>query len=136
MEAVWTKVGRVQGGGIFFSTTESSASVDVSSVSPDTITPLSGDILVFPNGDVRIVERIEGSSVVCGEVVANLTGPQGSPGKDGEKGDPGSDGAPGKDAVITNELGNSATLAVSQKLLTEQLGNISTVLASLVEVAE
>lgn len=57
-----------------------------------------------------------------------IQGLKGNKGDTGLKGDKGDKGDVGASVPIANELGLSATTAASQKLLTEQLGNVSSVL--------
>lgn len=81
-----TNLGRVQGAGFFYCTEQSSASVQLASLTPNNIHPLVGDNVVFNNGDVRKITTVAQPIVACSEVVANLTGPQGEHGIDGVNG--------------------------------------------------
>lgn len=80
MAAIKVNLGRVQGAGVFTTTTASGTSVALSTVSPTNIAPLVGDTFVFPNGDVRNVTAVSGDTITCGNVVTNITGPQGPAG--------------------------------------------------------
>src|SRR5699024_2132765 len=46
-------------------------------ISPTNISPLVGDAIMFPNGDIRLVTAKSETTITCGEVVTNITGPQG-----------------------------------------------------------
>ena len=73
-------LGRVQGGGFFYSSAASSTSIAKSTLSPSGISPLVGDAVVFSNGDVRKVTAVSGDTITCGEALANFKGPKGDPG--------------------------------------------------------
>lgn len=70
-------LGRVQGAGVFYSSAASGTSVALSTVTPTSVKPLSGDTIVFSNGDLRTVTGISGTAVTCGSVIANIKGPKG-----------------------------------------------------------
>lgn len=78
-----TNLGRVQGAGFFYSTasvasSDTSASILLSTITPTNITPLIGDCIMFSNGDARKVTNINLSAttpyVTCGNVVASFAG--------------------------------------------------------------
>lgn len=70
-------LGRVQGAGVFYSSAASGTSVELSTVTPTSVKPLSGDTIVFSNGDLRTVTGISGTTITCGSVIANIKGPKG-----------------------------------------------------------
>ena len=82
-----TNLGRVQGAGMFTTTAASGTSISLSAISPTNISPLVGDSVIFPNGDVRSVTAVSGGTITCGDVVTNITGPQGQQGQQGPQGD-------------------------------------------------
>ena len=55
-------LGRVQGGGIFYSTASSGTSIAKSTLTPMGLVPLVGDCVVFPNGDLRKITAVSGTS--------------------------------------------------------------------------
>lgn len=67
-------LGRVQGGGWFYSSAASSTSVNLSTITPTACKPLAGDVISFPNGDMRVVVSRTSTAVTCGEVIANFKG--------------------------------------------------------------
>ena len=73
-------LGRVQGGGIFYSTASSGTSIAKSTITPTSIVPLVGDCVVFPNGDLRKITAVSGTNVTCGNVAANFKGDKGDTG--------------------------------------------------------
>ena len=73
-------LGRVQGGGIFYSTASSGTSIAKSTLTPTGLVPLVGDCVVFPNGDLRKITAVSGTNVICGSVVANFKGDKGDTG--------------------------------------------------------
>lgn len=73
-------LGRVQGGGIFYSTASSGTSIAKSTLTPMGLVPLVGDCVVFPNGDLRKITAVSGTNVTCGSVSANFKGDKGDTG--------------------------------------------------------
>lgn len=73
-------LGRVQGGGIFYSTASSGTSIAKSTLTPTGLAPLVGDCVVFPNGDLRKITAVSGTNVTCGSVSANFKGDKGDTG--------------------------------------------------------
>ena len=73
-------LGRVQGGGIFYSTASSGTSIAKSTLTPADLTPLVGDTVMFPNGDLRKITAVSGTNVTCGSVSANFKGDKGDTG--------------------------------------------------------
>lgn len=73
-------LGRVQGGGIFYSTASSGTSIAKSTLTPTGLAPLVGDSIVFPNGDLRKITAVSGTNVTCGSVAANFKGDKGDTG--------------------------------------------------------
>ena len=73
-------LGRVQGGGIFYSTASSGTSIAKSTLTPTELVPLVGDCVVFPNGDLRKITAVSGTNVTCGSVSANFKGDKGDTG--------------------------------------------------------
>lgn len=69
-----TNLGRVQGAGVFTTTAASGTSISSSTISPTNISPLVGDSVIFPNGDVRNVTAVSGGTITCGNVVTNIKG--------------------------------------------------------------
>lgn len=94
-----TNLGRVQGAGMFTTTAASGTSVASGTISPTNIAPLVGDSVIFPNGDVRNVTAISGTTITCGNVVTNIKGAK------GEKGDTGDTGPQGP-AATTDQILN------------------------------
>ena len=82
-----TNLGRVRGAGMFTTTAASGTSVALTTISPTNISPLVGDAIMFPNGDIRLVTAKSETTITCGEVVTNITGPQGQQGQQGPQGD-------------------------------------------------
>lgn len=111
-----TDIGRVQGGGIFLSTANSSNSVNISTVSPADITPLVGDSIIFLNGDIRRVESVNDQVLTCGEVIASFKGLDGKDGIDGKNGVDGKDGIDGKDGE-KGARGPGATFSYANNIL-------------------
>lgn len=72
-----TNLGRVQGAGVFTTTAASGTSISSSTISPTNISPLVGDSVIFPNGDVRNVTAVSGGTITCGDVVTNIKGESG-----------------------------------------------------------
>ena len=70
-------LGRVQGGGIFYSTASSGTSIAKSTITPTSIVPLVGDCVMFPNGDLRKITAVGDTNVTCGSVAANFKGDTG-----------------------------------------------------------
>lgn len=70
-------LGRVQGGGIFYSTASSATSITKSTLTPTGLAPLVGDSVVFPNGDLRKITAVSGDNITCGSVAANFKGDKG-----------------------------------------------------------
>ena len=81
-----TNLGRVQGAGMFTTTAASGTSVAASTISPTNISPLVGDSVIFPNGDVRNVTAVSGGTITCGNVVTNIKGETGAAGTNGTNG--------------------------------------------------
>lgn len=73
-------LGRVQGGGIFYSTASSGTSIAKSTITPTSIVPLVGDCVMFPNGDLRKITAVSGDNITCGSVAANFKGDKGDMG--------------------------------------------------------
>lgn len=73
-------LGRVQGGGIFYSTASSGTSIAKSTLTPTGLVPLVGDCVVFPNGDLRKITAVSGTNATCGSVSANFKGDKGDTG--------------------------------------------------------
>lgn len=73
-------LGRVQGGGIFYSTASSGTSIAKSTLTPTGLVPLVGDCVVFPNGDLRKITAVSDTNVTCGNVAANFKGDKGDTG--------------------------------------------------------
>ena len=73
-------LGRVQGGGIFYSTASSGTSIAKSTLTPTGLVPLVEDCVVFPNGDLRKITAVSGTNVTCGSVSANFKGDKGDTG--------------------------------------------------------
>lgn len=73
-------LGRVQGGGIFYSTASSATSITKSTLTPTELAPLVGDSVVFPNGDLRKITAVSGDNITCGSVAANFKGDKGDTG--------------------------------------------------------
>ena len=73
-------LGRVQGGGIFYSTASSGTSIAKSTLTPTGLVPLVGDCVVFSNGDLRKITAVSGTNVTCGSVSANFKGDKGDTG--------------------------------------------------------
>ena len=73
-------LGRVQGGGIFYSTASSGTSIAKSTLTPTGLVPLVGDCVVFPNGDLRKITAVSGDDITCGSVAANFKGDKGDTG--------------------------------------------------------
>lgn len=91
-------LGRVQGGSMFHTAAASGTSVSVSSLQPQSLTPFVGDAVAFPNGDVRQITGVSGSTVTLGEVMWS------------NKGDPGV-----SDATLSNTDGNSTVNGFTQE---------------------
>lgn len=73
-------LGRVQGGGIFYSTASSGTSIAKSTLTPTGLVPLVGDCVVFSNGDLRKITAVSSTNVTCGGVSANFKGDKGDTG--------------------------------------------------------
>lgn len=73
-------LGRVQGGGIFYSTASSGTSIAKSTLTPTGLVPLVGDCVIFPNGDLRKITAVSSSDVTCGDVAASFKGEKGDTG--------------------------------------------------------
>lgn len=73
-------LGRVQGGGIFYSTASSGTSIAKSTLTPTGLVPLVGDCVVFPNGDLRKITAVSGTNITCGDIAANFKGDKGDTG--------------------------------------------------------
>lgn len=73
-------LGRVQGGGIFYSTASSGTSITKSTLTPTGLVPLVGDSVVFSNGDLRKITAVSGDNVTCGAVAASFKGQKGDTG--------------------------------------------------------
>lgn len=69
-------LGRVQGAGWFHTSAASSTSINVSSLQPQ-LTPFVGDAVLFPNGDVRQIIGVSGSTVTLGDVLYSVKGDPG-----------------------------------------------------------
>ena len=81
-----TNLGRVQGAGMFTTTAASGTSISSDTISPTNISPLAGDSVIFPNGDVRNVTAVSGGTITCGDVVTNIKGEKGDTGATGPQG--------------------------------------------------
>ena len=84
-----------QGKSAFYSTAQSGTSISAQSLMTDTITPLVGDIVIFPNGDIRAITAVDFDMFTCGPVLASIKGPKGDTGAQGPKGDTGAQGPKG-----------------------------------------
>ena len=73
-------LGRVRGGGIFYSTASSGTSIAKSTLTPTGLVPLVGDCVVFSNGDLRKITAVSDANVTCGSVAANFKGDKGDTG--------------------------------------------------------
>ena len=73
-------LGRVQGGGIFYSTASSGTSIAKSTLSPTGLVPLVGDCVMFPNGDLRKITAVDSTNITCGSIVASFKGNIGAAG--------------------------------------------------------
>lgn len=73
-------LGRVQGGGIFYSTASSATSITKSTLTPTGLAPLVGDSVMFPNGDLRKITAVSEDNITCGSVAANFKGDKGDTG--------------------------------------------------------
>lgn len=73
-------LGRVQGGGIFYSTASSATSITKSTLTPTGLVALVGDCVIFPNGDLRKITAVSGTNVTCGDVAASFKGEKGDMG--------------------------------------------------------
>ena len=73
-------LGRVQGGGIFYSTASSGTSIAKSTLSPTGLVPLVGDCVMFPNGDLRKITAVGNTNITCGSIVASFKGNIGAAG--------------------------------------------------------
>ena len=73
-------LGRVQGGGIFYSTASSGTSIAKSTLTPTGLVPLVGDCVVFSNGDLRKITAVSSTNVTCGSISANFKGDKGDTG--------------------------------------------------------
>ena len=78
-----TNLGRVQGAGMFTTTAASGTSISSDTISPTNISPLVGDSVIFPNGDVRNVTAVSGGTITCGNVVTKIKGETGPAGPQG-----------------------------------------------------
>lgn len=81
-----TNLGRVQGGGMFYSTAASGTSINKNTLTPTNITPLVGDSILFENGDIRQIIAVTSSTITCGSVTTSLKGKQGDQGPEGAVG--------------------------------------------------
>lgn len=70
-------LGRVQGGSSFHTMAASSTSVAIGSLQPQ-LTPFVGDAVQFPNGDVRQITAVSGSTVTLGDVLFSYKGDAGT----------------------------------------------------------
>ena len=84
-----------QGKSVFYSTAASGTTISAQSLMTDTISPLVGDIVIFPNGDIRAITAIDFDVFTCGAVLASIKGPKGDTGAQGPKGDTGATGPKG-----------------------------------------
>lgn len=89
-----TNLGRVQGAGFFYTTASSGTTIAISTLTPTNISPLVGDCVIFPNGDVRKIIASTTSTITCGSVVASFKGPTGDTGAQGETGNAAGFGTP------------------------------------------
>lgn len=69
-------LGRVQGASIFHTSAASGTSVAISSLRPQ-LTPFVDDAVQFPNGDVRQITAVSGSTVTLGAVLFSFKGDPG-----------------------------------------------------------
>ena len=88
-----------QGKSAFYSTAQSGTSIGVPSLMTDTLPPLVGDIVIFPNGDIRAITAVDFDELTCGPVLASIKGPKGDTGAQGPKGDTGATGSQGPQGV-------------------------------------
>lgn len=65
-------LGRVRGAGVFYSSATSSTSVALSTITPNNISPLPGDSIIFNNGDIRTVQSVNSLNAICGDIQTNL----------------------------------------------------------------
>lgn len=66
-----------QGASTFHTMSASGTSIAVSSLQPSSVTPLVGDAVQFPNGDVRQITAVSGSTVTLGNILFSLKGDAG-----------------------------------------------------------
>ena len=104
-----------QGKSAFYSTAQSGTSIGVSSLMTDTITPLVGDIVIFPNGDIRAITAVDFDLLTCGAVLASIKGPKGDTGAQGPKGDTGATGPKGDTGAQGPKGDKGATGATGPK---------------------
>lgn len=88
-------LGRVQGGGFYGSSSDSTVSIPKSTITSTGVTPLVGDIIINSNGDILKIVSVASSSYTVSKQ-GTLRGPKGDSGSDGN---PGEDGLPGKDGT-------------------------------------
>lgn len=73
-------LGRVQGGGVFYSTAGSGTGIAKSTLTPTGLSPLIGDCVMFSNGDLRKITAVSETNVTCGDVVTSFKGDKGDTG--------------------------------------------------------
>lgn len=78
-------LGRVQGGGMFYSSATSGTSIAKTTLSPAGLEPLVGDSILFANGDVRTITAKDTNNVTLSDVKANYKGVQGETGPANER---------------------------------------------------
>ena len=103
-----------QGVSVFYSTATSGTSVELSTITPASLSPLVGDRIMFSNGDLREVTAVSSSTVSCGSVLANFKGDKGDTGAQGEKGEKGEKGDAGSNGVtFTPSIDSAGNLSWS-----------------------
>lgn len=70
------KIKGATGAGFFHTMAASSTSIAISSLQPQ-LTPFVGDAVMFPNGDVRQITAVSGSTVTLGDVLFSYKGAPG-----------------------------------------------------------
>lgn len=110
-------LGRVQGAGFYYSTAASGTLIEMATVTPTDVAPLVGDLIIFPNGDLRTVTAVSSLAVTCSAVVGSLKGVQGDQGIQGIQG---VQGETGKAATIT--LGSVGTGEPGTDVVIENTG--------------
>lgn len=81
-------LGRVQGAGIFYVVSASDEYATKANLRPTNISPLVGDMLLFPTGELKEVTSVEGDNVYFSDTAAtSLKGAKGDKGDKGDKGE-------------------------------------------------